>query len=301
MLRSMTGYSRVQHDESEFALTVSVKSTNHRFLDLQLRLPSGLDALEPLLRSMVKEHIARGHVEVQVSLNSPMQAALEIDRKLLDAYLQAVQVLRREGGFVSEPDLVALLRIPGIITSSNGEMPSEVMEKVREKLGEAFRAALDRLNDMKTREGEALERDVRARLTRLAELAAQIAVLAQDAPSFYRRRLDKRVQELLAPGGRADVDPGRVAQEVAFLASRSDIAEELTRFRSHLDQLERLLAEGAEAGKKLDFLLQEMNREANTMLSKTTDIPEVGVAITGHAIEMKAEIEKLREQAQNIE
>jgi uncharacterized protein (TIGR00255 family) len=180
-------------------------------------------------------------------------------------------------------------------------MPPEVMEKVREKLGQAFRAALESLNEMKTREGESLERDVRVRLTRLADLAAQIAALAQDAPSFYRRRLEKRLQELLAPGSRAEVDPGRLAQEVAFLASRSDIAEELTRFRSHLDQLQRLLAESAEVGKKLDFLLQEMNREANTMLSKTTDIPEVGVAITGHAIEMKAEIEKLREQAQNIE
>jgi uncharacterized protein (TIGR00255 family) len=297
----MTGYSRVQHDEAEFALTVSVKSINHRFLDLQLRLPSGLDALEPVLRSIVKENIARGHVEVQVTLASPTQAALEIDSKLLGAYLQAVQVLRREGGFVSEPDLVALLRIPGIITSSNGEMPPEVMEKVRERLGQTVRTVLESLNEMKAREGESLERDVRARLARLAELAAHVGKLAQDALSFYRRRLEKRVQELLAPGSRAEVDPGRLAQEVAFLASRSDIAEELTRFRSHLDQLDRLLSESVEAGKKLDFLLQEMNREANTMLSKTTDIPEVGVAITGHAIEMKAEIEKLREQALNIE
>lgn len=297
----MTGYSRAQHDESEFSLTVSVKSINHRFLDLQLRLPSGLDALEPSLRSMLKEQVARGHVEVQVSLASPMQAALEIDRKLLGAYLKAVQELRKDGGYASEPDLVALLRIPGVVTSVNGEVAPEVMEKVQAKLVEVMRTALESLNDMKSSEGATLERDVRARLARLAELAAQIAQLAQDAPSFYRRRLEKRVQELLAPGGRAEVDPGRLAQEVAFLASRSDIAEELTRFRSHLDQLDRLLSEGAEVGKKLDFLLQEMNREANTMLSKTTDIPEVGVAITSYAIEMKAEIEKLREQAQNIE
>jgi uncharacterized protein (TIGR00255 family) len=301
MLRSMTGYSRVQHDESEFTLAVSVKSINHRFLDLQLRLPSGLDTVEPLLRSLVKERISRGHVEVQVSLSSPMQAVLEIDRNLLGAYLKAVQDMRTECGYSSEPDLVALLRIPGVVTTSGGEIPAEVMEKVREALGQSLRVALDRLNEMKTQEGASLERDVRARLNRLAELAAQIAQLAQDAPSFYRRRLDKRVQELLAPGGRTEVDSGRLAQEVAFLASRSDIAEELTRFRSHLDQLDRLLSEGAEVGKKLDFLLQEMNREANTMLSKTTDIPEVGVAITTHAIEMKAEIEKLREQAQNIE
>ncbi len=301
MLRSMTGYSRVQHDESEFTLTVSVKSINHRFLDLQLRLPSGLDTAEPLVRSLVKEHISRGHVEVQVSLSSPMQAVLEIDHKLLGAYMKAVQELRSEGGYSAEPDLVALLRIPGVVTSSNGEMPSELMDKVRAAVDQCLRSALGSLSEMKRREGESLERDVRARLARLSELAAQIAQLARDAPSFYRRRLDKRVQELLAPGGRTEVDPGRLAQEVAFLASRSDIAEELTRFRSHLDQLDRLLAGGVEVGKKLDFLLQEMNREANTMLSKTTDIPEVGVAITTHAIEMKAEIEKLREQAQNIE
>ena len=154
---------------------------------------------------------------------------------------------------------------------------------------------------MRVREGESLERDVRARLVRLAALAGQIHRLAQDAPVFCRRRLERRLQEMLGPSGRADIDPGRLAQEVAFLASRSDIAEELTRFRSHLDQIQQLLTESSEVGKKLDFLLQEMNREANTMLSKTTDVPEVGVEITQQAIEMKAEIEKLREQAQNIE
>jgi uncharacterized protein (TIGR00255 family) len=297
----MTGYSRVQHDEPDLTLAVSVKSINHRFLDLQLRLPAGLDAVEPLLRSLVKEQIARGHVEVQVSVDRPGQTALELDRKLLGAYLKAVQELRKDCGYVSEPDLVALLRIPGVVTSANSEISPEALEHVREIIGQAVRTALERLNEMKAREGESLERDVQARLARLGELAGRIAQLAQDAPAFYRRRLEKRLQELLAPTGRTEVDPGRLAQEVAFLASRSDIAEELTRFRSHLDQIERLLTENTEVGKKLDFLLQEMNREANTMLSKTTDIPEVGVEITGHAIEMKAEIEKLREQAQNIE
>jgi uncharacterized protein (TIGR00255 family) len=125
--------------------------------------------------------------------------------------------------------------------------------------------------------------------------------LAQSVPQHYRHRLERRLQEMLASSGRTELDPARVAQEVAFLASRSDIAEELTRFRSHLDQIGHLLSEGPEVGKKLDFLLQEMNREANTLLSKTTDVPEVGLEITRQAIEMKAEIEKLREQAQNIE
>jgi uncharacterized protein (TIGR00255 family) len=297
----MTGYSRVQHDEPGFTLTVGVKSINHRFLDLQLRTSSTLDSFEPMLRALVKEQIFRGHVEVQVSLSSPAPTALEIDYKLLDAYLNAIQKLRAESGYASEPDLVALLRIPGVVTSANGEVSVEALEQIRDQLAAAARTALTQLNEMKAREGESLERDVRGRMARLAELAAQVGQLAEDAPSLFRRRLEKRIQELLAPTGRTEVDPGRLAQEVAFLASRSDIAEELTRFRSHLDQVERLLAESSEIGKKLDFLLQEMNREANTMLSKTTDIPEVGVAITRHAIEMKAEIEKLREQAQNIE
>lgn len=297
----MTGYSRVQHDDPEFTLALSVKSINHRFLDLHLRLPSGLDALEPMVRSLVKGEISRGHVEVQVSMERPGQAVLELDRKLLGGYLQAVQELRKDCGYGSEPDLVALLRIPGVVTSGSGGIPPEVLERLRTILDQALRAALVRLNEMKACEGESLERDVRARLTRLSELAREIDRLAQNAPSFYGRRLEKRLQELLAPSGRAEIDPTRLAQEVAFLASRSDIAEELTRFHSHLDQIERLLAESGEVSKKLDFLLQEMNREANTMLSKTTDIPEVGVDITRHAIEMKAEIEKLREQAQNIE
>jgi len=297
----MTGYSRAQHDDPDLTLAVSVKSINHRFLDVQLRLPSGFDELEPVVRSLVKSEVRRGHVEVQVSLERPGQSLLELDRKLLDGYLRAVQDLRKECGYSSEPDLVALLRIPGVVTAAGNAIPPEALGRVQEALGKVMRQALVRLNEMKAREGESLEKDLRTRLRRLDDLAGKVIQLAENAPSLYSRRLEKRVQELLASSGRAEVDPTRLAQEVAFLASRSDIAEELTRFRSHLDQIERLLAESAEVGKKLDFLLQEMNREANTMLSKTTDIPEVGVEITSHAIEMKAEIEKLREQAQNIE
>jgi uncharacterized protein (TIGR00255 family) len=297
----MTGYSRVQHEEPDFTLVISVKSINHRFLDLQLRLPSGLDSLEPYLRGLIKEQIARGHVEVQVNVDRGGQAALELDRKLLGAYVGAVQELRREFGYKSEPDLVALLRVPGMVASINGAIPEELLERIREVVGSVARTALDRLNEMRMREGESLERDVRARLERLTGLADHIERLALDVPLVCRRRLERRLQEMLGTPPSTEIDPGRLAQEVAFLASRSDIAEELTRFRSHLDQIRQLLAGGPEMGKKLDFLLQEMNREANTMLSKTTDVPEVGVEITQQAIEMKAEIEKLREQAQNIE
>ncbi len=294
----MTGYSKVRSEEGDFTLSVSVKSTNHRFLDLQVRLPFGLEPLEPPLRNVIKNHVARGHVEMQVSLERAGLPELQLDRKLLGAYLSALQKVRQEFGFISEPDLVALLRTPGMVASANGEFSAPEIERLRAALERAAQQALECLNDMRAREGEALERDVRGRLAELGELSVSVGKLAEEMPVLYRRRVEKRLQEIL---GSVEVDRSRVAQEVAFLASRSDIAEELTRFRSHLDQIERLLGESSEVGKKLDFLLQEMNREANTLLSKTTDVPEVGLEISRQAIEMKTEIEKLREQAQNIE
>ena len=298
MIRSMTGYSKVRSEEGDFTLSVSIKSTNHRFLDLQVRLPLGLEPLEPVLRNVVKDHVTRGHVEVQVSLERAGSMELQLDQKLLGAYLAALQRVQREFGFSSEPDLVALLRTPGMVTSANGEFSAQEIERFQGVLERAARQTLERLNEMRGREGEALGRDVRTRLQRLAALERTVSALAQEMPELYRRRVEKRLQEIL---GNVEVDRSRVAQEVAFLASRSDIAEELTRFRSHLDQIERLLEGSSEVGKKLDFLLQEMNREANTLLSKTTDVPEVGLEIARQAIEMKTEIEKLREQAQNIE
>jgi uncharacterized protein (TIGR00255 family) len=301
MIRSMTGYSRVRQEEGEYTLTVSVKSTNHRFLDLQVRLSPGLESFESVLRSMVKKQVARGHVELQVSLERSGPTGLQLDRKLLDAYLATLQQLRQDLCFTSDPDLVALLRIPGIVAVGNGDLSAEDLERLGTALERVAAQSLARWNEMRAREGETLERDLRSRLGRLATLAEQVDQLAQGVPQQYRHRLERRLQEMLASSGRAELDPTRVAQEVAFLASRSDIAEELTRFRSHLDQIGHLLPEGPEVGKKLDFLLQEMNREANTLLSKTTDVPEVGLEITRQAIEMKAEIEKLREQAQNIE
>jgi uncharacterized protein (TIGR00255 family) len=151
---------------------------------------------------------------------------------------------------------------------------------------------------MRSREGESLERDLRARLARLEALQATVHRLAEKVPQYYKQRLEGRIRELAES---MEMDAGRLAQETAYLASRSDITEELARFQSHLDQIRHLLRQNSEVGKKLDFLLQEMNREANTLLSKTTDVPEVGLEITRQAIEIKTEIEKLREQAQNIE
>jgi uncharacterized protein (TIGR00255 family) len=298
MIRSMTGYSKAQAEEGGYSLSVSIRGTNHRFLDVQVRFPSALEPMDPLLRRLIKNHLKRGHVEVTVSFEQPGNAGLLLDRKLLAAYIAAYRTLREEFGSASEPDLVALLRIPGLAMSGNGEICPEDLEPVRQLLERVTTEALESLNEMRAREGEDLGRDLKTRLARLESLTESVASLTEKLPKIYQHRLEGRLKELM---GSTELNGARLAEEVAYLASRSDTTEELTRFRSHIAQLNQLLAESPEVGKKLDFLLQEMNREANTLLSKTTDLPEVGLEVARLAIEMKSEIEKLREQAQNIE
>jgi uncharacterized protein (TIGR00255 family) len=263
-----------------------------------MRFPSALESMDPLLRRLIKNHIQRGHVEVTVGFEQPGIAGLLLDRKLLAAYLAAYRTLQEEFGSASEPDLVALLRIPGLATSGNGEISPQDLERVRCLLERVTTQALESLNEMRAREGEDLGRDLKTRLARLESLTEGVASLAERLPRLYQHRLEGRLRELM---GSTELDGARLAAEVAYLASRSDTTEELIRFRSHVAQVKQLLAESPEVGKKLDFLLQEMNREANTLLSKTTDLPEVGLEVARLAIEMKSEIEKLREQAQNIE
>jgi uncharacterized protein (TIGR00255 family) len=298
MIRSMTGYSKAQAEEGGYSLSVSIRGTNHRFLDIQMRFPSALESMDPLLRRLIKNHVKRGHMEVTVSFEQPGVAGLLLDRKLLAAYVAAYRTLQEEFGSASEPDLVALLRIPGLAMPGNGEIPPEDLESVRQLLERVTTEALECLNEMRAHEGEDLGRDLKTRLARLESLTESVAGLTERAPKLYQLRLEGRLRELV---GSTELDGVRLAEEVAYLASRSDTTEELTRFRSHVAQVKQLLAESSEVGKKLDFLLQEMNREANTLLSKTTDLPEVGLEVARLAIEMKSEIEKLREQAQNIE
>jgi uncharacterized protein (TIGR00255 family) len=265
-------------------------------------MPTMLESMEVLVRRLVKEHVARGHVEVTISIDRVGATAIQVDRKLVGAYLAAFRELRTEFGTNSEPDLLALLRVPGVVVTGNGDMLPEEMERIQRALEKVLADVLTRLNEMRAREGDALESDLRTRLARLKELAGYIEKISRGISRLYSRRLENRMRDLLTDGpGSSGVDAARLAQEVAYLASRSDIEEELTRFRSHIDQTTHLLDKSTEAGKKLDFLLQEMNREANTLLSKTTDVPEVGLEIGRHAIELKTEIEKMREQAQNIE
>mgnify|MGYP001269082169 CR=1 FL=1 len=298
MIRSMTGYATGRTEEGDFSLSVSLRSINHRFLDLQIRLPAGLEPLEPDIRRQVQAQIARGHLELAVALERPASDALRVDRKVLGSYVSALESIRSEFGLPPGVDLGGLLRAPGVLVAGEPEIPAPQFLQVRESLGPLLTETLGHLNEMRRREGAALERELRARLDKLVLEIAATERLSEKVLMLYQRRLERRVRDLI---GSAAIDSARLAQEATLLASRSDITEEVMRFRTHVEQAQRLLEESSEVGKKLDFLLQEMNREANTILSKTTDVPDVGREIAAHAIEMKTEVEKLREQAQNIE
>jgi uncharacterized protein (TIGR00255 family) len=225
---------------------------------------------------------------------------VQVNRELLQAYRYAAEDLKTQMGSDAELDVVSLLRLPGVIGGLAPALPDsdEEQEQLGRVLEDYLREALTKLDDMRHAEGRHLAEELRARVTRIGEQADQVRNLAITLTPTFARRLQNRLKELLNGTG---IEPARLAQEAALLAERSDISEELDRLRSHLQQFAKLLDGAGELGKKLDFLLQEMHREANTMLSKTPGVEAEALAITGLSLEIRAEIEKLREQVQNIE
>jgi uncharacterized protein (TIGR00255 family) len=298
--RSMTGYATVRTEHGGWSIRLSVKSVNHRFLDVKLRIPESLELYELRLRQTLRDRIHRGHVDVHVNVEPGKAAPVHVNQELLQAYLHAADELRQQTGAKSELDLVSLLRLPGVIAGLAPALPDsdEEQEEFGKVLDHLLHEALVRLDEMRLAEGRHLVEELRARLARIASLADEVRGLVETLRPAFVRRLETRLKELL---GGTIVDPARVTQEAALLAERSDISEELDRLRSHLQQFGKLVDIAGELGKKLDFLLQEMHREANTMLSKTPGVETGALAITGLSLEIKAEIEKLREQVQNIE
>jgi uncharacterized protein (TIGR00255 family) len=296
----MTGYAQARGQANGWALRVSVKSVNHRFLDLRLRIPEGFDLYESRIRQLMREHIVRGHVDVTVNFDAQDAASLQVNQQLVAAYLAAAEELRQKTKAATGMDVVGLLRLPGVIGGTGPTVPEgeERQEELWQAIGASLREALGKLDDMRRAEGAHLVEILRERIATITEQSAQVEALTITLRPAFARRLQARLQEVL---GGAGIDPARLAQEAALLAERSDISEELERLRSHLRQFSKLLDGAGEVGKKLDFLLQEMQREANTMLSKTPGVESEALAITGLALEIKSEIEKLREQVQNIE
>jgi uncharacterized protein (TIGR00255 family) len=273
--------------------TLSLKSVNHRFLDLHFRLPSGTDSLEMQLRRLLKENVARGHLEVSLSLDRSSSETFSLNRELVSGYIAAFRAAAAEFSLATEPDLNAVLRIPGAMDSAADAADNEIEAAVMAQVGEA----IDRLNRMREEEGRGIVRELRQRMSHLQEATGSVQQHRRAVLHNYTERLQSRLQELLG----STVDRERVLQEAALLVDRSDIQEEIVRLENHVQHFLGLLDEGGEIGKKLDFLLQEMNREANTLLSKTSGLAGEALNITEAGLAMKAEIEKSREQVQNLE
>jgi uncharacterized protein (TIGR00255 family) len=265
-----------------------------------LRLPEGFEAFEPLLRQAVREKLRRGHVDLTLRFDAAGPGAVQVNRALAEAYWKAADELRQQFGSKAEPDAVSILRLPGVIGA--GADVSGVDEKAQERMAGLIKHcvadALARLEEMRSAEGLHLCEEMRMRLEHISQKSVQVETFAKGTGPHYTRKLEVRLKELLSETA---IDPARLAQEAALLAERGDISEELARLRSHVEQFRKHLDNAGELGKKLDFLLQEMQREANTMLSKTPGVESEGLAITELALEIKGEIEKLREQVQNVE
>jgi len=297
--RSMTGFARVQTETPEFRLSVNIKSVNHRSLDLQVRLPPELEPFEMGVRQAVKKRVARGYIQVNASVTLQAPAQVHIKQEIVEAYLNAYRELAKTHAILAEPDLNVLFRLPGVMAFDEaGEGPPAGLEKA---LAQTLDRALDELACSREREATGIVEEMLRRSQAIESSRAGIEQLRQGLTPFLMERLTQRLSELLKS---AAVDPQRILQEAAFISDRTDISEEVQRLGAHNNQLRALItpsSASAEVGKKLDFLLQEMNREANTILSKTSGIGEAGLAITDLALAARAEIEKIREQAMNLE
>jgi uncharacterized protein (TIGR00255 family) len=298
---SMTGFAQARVERDGSSVRINLRSVNHRFLDLHLRMPDGFEVFESRIRQTIRTRLRRGHVDVNIYYDPGGSGAVEVNHDLVESYLMAVEKLRKEFRVKAEPDLVALFRLPGVVAAAgaaNDLQSEEMQEKLGEQLEACLEQALHKLDAMRRVEGESLMAEMQGILGRIAARTVEVGMLVERVRPAIARRLEERLGELLKG---VQIDPIRLAQEAAMLAERSDVSEELARLHSHVEQFGKLLSSAGEAGKKLDFLLQEMQREANTLLSKTPGVESEGLAITGLALEVKSDIEKLREQAQNVE
>jgi len=293
-MKSMTGFGRGTAQGEGFSAAVDLKTVNNRFLDIHLRTSTDLTAAEAVVRKRIGERLSRGRVDVNISVERTSEVSYELNRPLIAGFIQVMREMQREYGLAGEPDVNVLARLPGAMQVSRAGVSDEMLKGVEQALDEA----LGGLETMRVREGAALAVEMSSRLDEIERHLPTIEALSGEQVDAYRARVNRRISELLARDGLeiVQLDQGRLAQEVAYLADRSDISEEVARLRSHVSQFRAALAEEGDTGKRLDFLLQEFNREANTVLSKSTDL-----AIKDAALGIKAAVEKLREQVQNVE
>lgn len=291
-MHSMTGYGRMSVERDGRQLTVELKSVNHRFLDLSFRMPRSFNFLEDSARKLIGEYLSRGHVDLFATYRNTREDSrrVEVDQALLDAYMTALDNIAETTGLEDDRTLSLATRLPDVLTVAEAD---EDQDALRDLMREALTGALEQMQAMREKEGEALKSDISSRIDTLEKMTGEIEARYPETVAEYQQKLKARVEELL---GGAAMDEQRLMQEVAIMADRSAIAEETVRLHSHFAQVRGFMEASEPVGRKLDFIVQELNREVNTISSKSQDVP-----ITRLVVEAKAEIEKIREQVQNVE
>ncbi len=298
MIHSMTGYGRGQWQEESWLCRVEVKSVNHRYLDIQNRLPSELSSLDGKIRKWIQKRIRRGRIDLFLKIEKGDDPGFSLNRPLFESCLDALKLLERDYSIEGRVDPSQLLRMPGMLARESAPVSDEQLAVLEAGVASAVAQALSDLETMRCAEGQVLETEIRTRLHAIETEVQRIETQSEGLLELHRERLKTRMETILAD---VDIDPARLLQEAAHQADRGDIREEVSRLISHGTQCRALLSGSGEVGKKMDFMMQEMNREANTILSKNAGLADRRLDITNAAITIKTEIEKIREQIQNVE
>lgn len=292
MLKSMTGYGRAQFTDEDIKITVEIKSVNHRFLEPVIKLPRKYSLLEERVKDTIRTYLNRGRIEVWIGIEelSKQKGALRVDKDLAMEYYDSLKELANLVGISPEISIYELSCLEGVVAVQEQETD---LDLVWGKINIPFHEALEQLINMRVKEGEKLKEDLHGRTKILLNIVSEIENRAPGVVEAHTARLQERISSF-AEG--VDIDPSRLAAEIAIFAEKSDITEEIVRFKSHLNQMEESIMSQEPVGRKMDFLMQELNREANTMGSKSPDL-----ILSQKVVEVKSEIEKMREQIQNIE
>ena len=292
-MKSMTGFGRGDASGENFTVSAEIKTVNNRFLDVKLRLSSELQPLESELKTLISKRLSRGRVDVFLNYDKTSDVAYELNKPLISGYITALKELKEEFALEGEPDLNYIARLPNALQTKKDDLSEDFANGVRKAISDA----LDNLEQMREVEGKSMKDDL---VSILKNIENQLPIIEKEVETVsdeYYERLQKKIEKLLKKSdSQIEIDQARLAQEVAYIADKSDIAEEISRLKSHIEQFHSIIEETNVVGKKLDFLTQEFNREANTIASKTQNL-----TIKEAALIMKAEIEKIREQVQNIE
>lgn len=293
-MKSMTGFGRGFDAGERFSVTAEIKTVNNRFLDINLRLPSDLQHVEPTVKRMITQRLGRGRVDVSLTFDRESDVTYELNKAVIGGYVNALRELKTEFGLAGEPDINSIARMPNVLVAKKADQSDDGFVSGIER---AVSLALDDLEKMRETEGRALKTELESRLAQIEAMLPTVEAESAAVVDEYRQKLSKRITDILQKSeSQIELDQGRLAQEVAYLAERADISEEMARLRAHIDQYRAIMNEDKDVGKRLDFLTQELNREANTITSKTGNLK-----VKETAIAIKSEVEKIREQIQNIE